>query len=187
MQESTVLLNIINELHENASLVDIQELSEATNALNIATKIFITGCGRTGLAMRALSNRLVHLGKSVYIVEDITTPAIKPGDLLVVGSGSGETKSLIAITKEAKKIGAKILVITIHANSTIGSLGDYKIILPGSTPKSKLDNNTSKSIQPMGSLFEQMVWLVSDALIMKLMYLSQISEEQMYLKHANLE
>ena len=105
---------------------------------------------------------------------------------MIVGSGSGETGSLVNITEKAKKIGAEVLLITIHVDSSIGKIADYRIILPGSTPKSQL-KNTNKSMQVMGSSFEQMAWLVCDTLVMNLMHLLQMNEEKMFLNHANLE
>lgn len=37
----------------------------------------------------------MHLGLQVYVVDDVTTPAIKTEDLLIIGSASGNTKSLV--------------------------------------------------------------------------------------------
>ena len=186
MTKSIELLRIIKELQENADMVNGQEIEMAAKLIAKSTMIFVAGCGRTGFAMRAFSNRLMHLGKQVHVVGDATTPAIRSGNLLIVGSGSGETGSLINITEKAKKIGAEVLLITIHGDSSIGKLADYRIILPGSTPKSQL-KNTNKSMQAMGSSFEQMAWLVCDTLVMNLMHLLQMNEEKMFLNHANLE
>jgi 6-phospho-3-hexuloisomerase len=186
MQKSTELLEIIDELQNNAEQIDGRELQNAAKEIAASPRIFVAGVGRTGCAMRAFSNRLMHLGRSVHFVGEPTTPVIRPGDLLIVGSGSGETGSLVIMTQKAKKIGAKILAITIHSNSSIGSLADHCILLPGATPKSAL-KDTCKTVQPMGSAFEQMAWLVGDALVLELMQMLKISADDMFSNHANLE
>ena len=54
------------------------------------------------------------------------------------------------------------------------------------TPKSNLED-TSESAQPMGNAFEQMSWIVYDAVIMILMKKLGKTEEEMFKHHANLE
>ena len=57
--------------------------------------------------------RLMHMGKQVYVVGEIVTPSIQQGDLLLIVSGSGETESLVAMAKKAKRLGATIATVTI--------------------------------------------------------------------------
>lgn len=45
--------------------------------------------------IRAFANRLLHLGYSVSLVGEISSPHTKSGDLFLIGSGSGETTSLV--------------------------------------------------------------------------------------------
>ncbi|MOA65140.1 3-hexulose-6-phosphate isomerase [compost metagenome] len=57
--------------------------------------------------------------------------------------------------------------------------------LPG-VVKDKADG-TGQSIQPMGSLFEQMLLIFFDALILRLMEMKGQSSGKMFGRHANLE
>ena len=151
-----------------------------------ADRIFVAGAGRSGFVARAFANRLMHMGLTVFFVGEPTTPAIKAGDLLVIGSGSGETGSLVVMAQKAKKIGASVITVTIHPEASIGKLSEAWICIPGATPKSSLED-TVKSVQPMGNAFEQMTWLVYDAVIMILMKKTGRTEEEMFKLHANLE
>lgn len=45
----------------------------------------------------------MHLGFNVQVIGDVTTTFAKEGDLLIIGSGSGETQSLVAMSQKAKK------------------------------------------------------------------------------------
>ena len=186
MSESVYLKEILRELEQNACLVRDEELNAAADVILKAERIFVAGAGRSGFAARAFSNRLMHLGRTVYFVGEPTTPAICGGDLLVIGSGSGETASLAAMAGKAKARGAGLAVVTIHPDSTIGQLADCLICLPGSTPKSDQED-TCSSVQIMADLFEQLSWLVYDVLIRYLMDRTGVTEEEMFERHANLE
>ena len=47
--------------------------------------------------------RLMHMGISSYVVGETCTPNIKEGGLLVICSGSGETKSLVNHAKKSER------------------------------------------------------------------------------------
>ena len=73
---------------------------------------------------------------------------------------------------------------TLNPSSTLGTLADYSVVLPGA-PK---DHNTQQgTIQPMGSLFEQTLLLVCDASILYYMESYDLSSLAMFGNHANLE
>ena len=108
----TILKSIIQELAENEKLVSQAEMEKFADAILKADRIFVAGAGRSGFVARAFANRLMHMGLTVFFVGEPTTPAIKAGDLLVIGSGSGETGSLVVMAQKAKKIGASVITVT---------------------------------------------------------------------------
>jgi 6-phospho-3-hexuloisomerase len=111
----------------------------------------------------------MHLGFSVSMVGDISNPHSQKGDLLIIGSGSGETDSLVALANKAKKRHVSIALITLDSQSTIAKLSDVIVTLPGVSPKLINAGLEIKSIQPMGSAFEQMTFLTYDGIILELM------------------
>ncbi len=184
MSKSEYLLSVIDELRANAEKVDDDQIRNAAYKILEAKKVFVAGAGRSGFAARAFSNRLMHLGLSVHFVGEPTTPAICEGDLLVIGSGSGETGSLVVMAEKARKVGAEILTVTINPNGKIGKMAQAFIEIPGATPKG--EGNTA-SIQPMADAFEQMSWIVYDVIIAYLMEKMHKTSEEMFKLHANLE
>jgi 6-phospho-3-hexuloisomerase len=52
--------------------------------------------------MRAFAMRLMHIGFQVHVAGDVTTPAIRGGNLLIIGSGSGETSGLVSMAAKAR-------------------------------------------------------------------------------------
>lgn len=83
---------IIEELQHSISQLDHQEAERMAELLLQSNKVFVAGAGRSGLMGRAFAMRLMHVGKEVYVVGETVTPGIEPGDVLVLGSGSGETR-----------------------------------------------------------------------------------------------
>lgn len=83
------------------------------------------------------------------MVGETITPNFAQGDLLLIGSGSGKTGSLISIAEKAKKIGGNIALITILPESSIRQLANITIKIPAPTPKATGAESWT-SIQPMG-------------------------------------
>jgi 6-phospho-3-hexuloisomerase len=152
-----------------------------TETLDSAKRIFVSGAGRSGLIGRFFAMRLMHSGYDVSVVGEIVTPSIKEGDLLVIISGSGETEQLIAFTKKAKEIGAKILLISAKSESTIGDLADITLQIGRAEQYGKVRG------MPMGTVFELSTLFFLEATISHVIHDKGIPEEEMRSRHANLE
>jgi len=177
---------ILAELSKTLHRIPDQEWEELMRAISITESIFVAGQGRTGLIMKTFAVRLMQMGFNVYVIGESTTPSIKPRDMLLIGSGSGETESLILTANKAKKIGAKTVLITMHSKSSIAGSADMVVVVP--TKASKHDEMTdTDSIQPMCSLFEQCLLIFLDSLVMSIMEKSKIDKKTLYRRHANLE
>ena len=137
--------------------------------------------------MRALGMRLMHLGKTVYVVGETTTPCITAEDLLIVGSGSGQTASLLLAAEQARRQDAKILLFTTDAASPLAGLAEHRVIIPAPSLKMADGERGFMSEQPMGTLFEQSLLILCDSLILGLMQRNGVGNAQMRDRHANLE
>lgn len=177
---------VLDELQ--ATLDQVSEASACTllDALADADRIFVAGAGRSGLVMRSFAMRLMHLDLKVHVVGETTTPAITDRDILLIGSGSGATNSLLGYAERAKSMGAQVGLMTIRAESSIGQLSDIILTIPAPTPKITGDTGPP-SIQPMGTLFEQGLLLTLDAFIILLMDRCDKQTDRMFARHANME
>jgi len=79
------------------------------------------------------------------------------------------------------------LLLTIVPRSPIGTIADVVVQVPAPSPKAEDAANAVGSIQPMGSLFEQSLFLLGDCLILALMQRNQQNSDEMFTRHANLE
>ena len=177
-------------MHQELILEKITGILEATEEsydekltamLDEAARIFIAGAGRSKLVGNFFAMRLVHGGYNVNVVGEIVTPSLQQGDLLIVISGSGETEQLVAFTKSAKKIGAKIMLISAQSKSTIGDMADGVFQIGRSDLYGKVVG------MPMGTVFELSTLLFLESTISHIIHEKGIPEEIMRSRHANLE
>lgn len=182
----TLRAAILQELEATLGAVDARELDALRNAIRNAPRIFVAGKGRSGLQARAFAMRLMHLGLTVFVVDEVTTPSLRAGDLLLIASGSGRTSSLVEYSARAKKIGATVALVTINSISSIADSAQVIVRIPAPSPKIEMSSAAS-SILPMGSLFEQALGFLFEVLIVQLMGELNVNTGQMFERHANLE
>lgn len=148
-------------------------------------RIFVLGAGRSGLALQMTAMRLMHLGLAVHVVGEVTAPAISRGDLLLTASGSGTTPGIVRAASIAVEAGARVAAITAAADSPLAHLAaGTTIVVPAA---GKLDRSGTASAQYAGSLFEQAVVIVGDALFHALWSRSGQDADALWPRHSNLE
>ncbi len=155
--------------------------------------IYVVGAGRSGLAVRAFAMRLMHLGLNVYVVGEVVTPSIKPGDLLITVSGSGKTISTLNVAKTAKEMGIKTVSITSYDDSPLAKVSDCVVEVRGRSPNKENDyvdrqlTGEHEPLTPMGTLFELTVNVFLDAVITQLMKIYKKGDHELSQRHTNLE
>jgi 6-phospho-3-hexuloisomerase len=177
---------VIAELERTLAAISPEEAGRLCDLILQARSIFVAGAGRSGLAMKGFAMRLMHMGFSVHVPGDMVTPALQAGDLLIIGSGSGATASLVAMAEKARALNGKVAVITILPDSRIGQLADATVRIPAPSPKAP-GSEQFASVQPMGTLFEQSLMIFLDLMVMRLMDKKGLDATRMFERHANLE
>lgn len=187
----------INEIYDYTCKMVIGEITQTLEAINpndvdylienilAARKVFFVGVGRVELSLKAIAKRWAHLGISTHIVGEITEPAITKDDILIVGSGSGNSIIPFNIAVKAKEIGAKIIHIGSNKNGKVRDYTDYIVRIPVRT-KLYLDDEID-SQQIMTSLFEQVLLIFGDIIAKIIVEKKEIDLKQLWQYHANLE
>jgi 6-phospho-3-hexuloisomerase len=161
-----------------------------------AKRIYVIGAGRSGLVAKAFAMRLMHLGLAAFVVGETITPALNKEDVMVVFSGSGKTKTVADIAETAKEIGAHICLITANADSRIGKIADCIVIIEHH--RDEVDDDAvefeirqmlgeHKSFAPLGTVFETASIVFADAIISRLMEITQTDEIALKNRHTNIE
>ncbi|WP_421078390.1 SIS domain-containing protein [Methanothermococcus sp. Ax23] len=173
-------LEVLKEFDEN--LINIL-INNIISTKCEKSKIFIYGVGRSGYVGMAFAMRLMHLGFNSHFIGESTCPAIADNDLLIVISGSGKTCSVVNVLKKANELknekynNLKIVSISCKKENTIKELSDMHL---------HLEIHNDKCF-PMGTLFEEIVFIFLDGIIYLLMERLDISENEMKKRHCNLQ
>jgi 6-phospho-3-hexuloisomerase len=173
-----------------------EEVSRFISELMGARRIYVMGAGRSGLVAKAFAMRLMHLGMMSYVVGETITPALQQGDVIVVLSGSGKTRTIAEIVQTAQEIGGRICLITSNPDSVIGKMADscvmienYRDTVPDETVEFEIRQmlGEHRSFAPLGTLFETAAMTFCDAVISRLMEITSTDEAELKGRHANIE
>ena len=181
--------SILDELRRTLNRISCDEVEALVREVTGAQRIFVAGAGRSGLVMGSFAMRLAQLGRPVHVVGETTSPPIQPGDLLLIGSGSGVTDRLVHYAEKAAETGARVAAATADPDSPSARLADVVVVIPAPTPKSSkaTGGKEHRSHQPMGTLFEQSLGVMLDACVLLLMARLDETGRSMFDRHANLE
>lgn len=164
--------------------IDPAAWSRAGGFIAGAEAVFTVGTGRSGLALQMAAMRFMHLGLASHVVGETTTPAIGKGDVLVAASGSGSTARVVRAARTASEEGATVVAITTDPGS---ELADLATVVLGVPAADKQDFDGTVSEQYAGSLFEQSVLVLTDALFHTLWQAAGTDPRELWRTHANLE
>jgi 6-phospho-3-hexuloisomerase len=167
---------------KTAGMLDQDQMAAFFQEMLSAKKVYVAGAGRSGFIAKAFGLRLMHLGLDVYVVGETITPAFQSGDTLVVFSGSGETHSMVSICGTAKELGGTVCLITSSPDSMMSRMADCVVNLGDLTGYYQKDKNSfeirqltgeyrsvTSAFAPLGTLFETLALIFSDAVISALM------------------
>ena len=175
---------ILEEVAAAVRAVDGRDLNALVAELEGTRRVFCVGAGRSGILLQAFCMRLNHLGFEAYMAGGLPCPPVAQGDLLVVASGSGETRSVAAIVTLGRSAGARVAMFTARRDAGIID-ADVCIVVPAPTLLVNAEGPTSR--QPMRTLFEQVLFVLCESVVWGLKARNSIGEEEMARRHANLE
>lgn len=177
---------LLDEHRQVFAAQDEMQLESMMKMIGKAARIFVTGCGREGIAARSFAMRLMHLGKETHWLWDDTTPSMQKGDVLIAVNGSGKIGHINYLLDQAEKTGVNRLVITGAPLERTPQEAECSLFIPACVYKGN-DRRVVQSVQPMGNLFEQHLVLLFDIVVMQLADKMNLTHEQMESRHRNIE
>ena len=175
----------LDELNDCLSQVAKVDFDAAVREISAARRIALYGVGREGLQIKGLAMRLYHLGLKAIVVGDMTTPPLGAGDLLIVSAGPGAFSTVLALMRVARTAGARVLLVTAEPQGQAAPLADIVLPVPAQTMAN--DQGSTRSVLPMGSLYEGALYILFELVILALKDGLGVSAEAMRANHTNLE
>lgn len=181
MEIKDIQKNILEEIEFTLNNKRQKNLKKLFKLIKKNKRIFLTGGGRSGLIAEMFAMRLMQLGLKSYIIGGSTTPPLKKSDLVIAISGSGKTNFTKKIVEDAKTSRAEVIAITADKNSPVAKKANIRIIL-----KAKTKSNSFKSIQLLGSLFENSAHVFLESVVILLKDKLEITEKEMKKNHSKI-
>ncbi len=191
-----MMLLMASQIRSIANRISSRDIEQFLREVTCAKRIYAMGAGRSGLVARGFAMRLMHLGLTSFVVGETITPALQPQDLVVIFSGSGETKTIADLAETAHIIGARVCLVTFSPNSRIGKIADCVVTIPSQREETRDPSaefevrqmmGEHKSFAPLGTLFETAAMVFADAVISALMDIRECRVEDLKGRHANIE
>ena len=185
-----------SKIRSTANSISDEDAEKFIRELLNAKRVYVVGAGRSGLVAKAFAMRLMHLGLHAYVVGETITPALNRGDVMVIFSGSGRTKTVADLAETARDIGGRICLITSNADSRIGKIADCIVIIEHHRDAVADDAQEfeirqmmgdHKSFAPLGTLFETASMVFADAVVSRMMEITKTDESALKDRHTNIE
>jgi 6-phospho-3-hexuloisomerase len=168
------------------SRVDLEQMKSFLDLIQGARKIALYGGGREGLMIRALAMRLFHLGFEVSVAGDMTAPFLTKGDLLILSVGPGYVSTIDALRSVAQRDGATVVCLTAQPDGKTARAADKIVYLPAQTMADDIEGKAT-SVLPMGSLYELVLFVFSEIVVLELLKRTGRTFGQARDRHTNLE
>jgi 6-phospho-3-hexuloisomerase len=185
LEMPSLMGDILGEIHASLQGVNAADLDSLVAEIERAPRVFCLGAGRSGILLQAFCMRLNHLGFEAYMAGGLPCPPVAANDLIIVASGSGETRSVSAVLEQGRQAGARIALFTSRRVGGRSMTADVIVKIPA--PAGLVNREHAQNLQPMRTLFEQVFFLLCEALVCLLKIKKGIGEEEMAQRHANLE
>jgi len=184
-QDGDLVQVVLGEIEGVLAKVDRGEIEDLASTLADAGRVFVVGEGRSGFMAKAFAMRLMHVGLTVHVVGETTTPSIGEGDTVVAVSGSGTTAGTVRVARQAQDAGASVHAVTTDGDSELASLSSAILLVPAATKHRRPGEATT--VQPLSSLFDQATHVVLDVVCLRLGERRGVDNASARAAHANTE
>lgn len=123
----------INTLQDTLSMIDVDQVKKIIDALHQAPRIVFFGVGTSSVIAMDAQYRFAQLGIATAACTDVlfmnvAAANLKPGEVAVGISHSGNTKATVNALRRAKKAGATTVSISSFVDSRLTEESDYSIV-----------------------------------------------------------
>lgn len=123
----------VQALRDTGKFIDRAVMQQASLAIHQARSIQIYGVAASAITGEYLHYRLLRLGKSAQLFNDMHLAAmnaatVSEADLVIAISSSGSTRDLLHVVSVARKQKARVLMLSNTLRSPIGKLADMLLV-----------------------------------------------------------
>jgi arabinose-5-phosphate isomerase len=123
--EARAILGLIPQLDQGfARAIDL--------LAGCAGRVIVTGMGKSGIIARKIAATCASTGTSAFFLHPAEAihgdlGVVRPDDVVVALSYSGETEELVRLLEAIRRTGARLVTVTGHPESTLGGAADVTL------------------------------------------------------------
>lgn len=122
----------IKSIENTMAITDPVALTAAVEKLCAANRIDFYGMGSSGLVALDAGNKFLRCGKTIFAHSDshyqmLTALTLKPEDVAVLISYSGETTDILNLARLIRPQGASIISLTRYGKNALSELADIRL------------------------------------------------------------
>ncbi|MDH2427262.1 MurR/RpiR family transcriptional regulator [Sphaerisporangium sp. TRM90804] len=123
-------------IEDTAAQLSPERLGEVVDAITAARRVDVYGVAASGLVAADMSQKLLRIGLSAHAFTDAhlaltSAVLLRPGDVAVGVSCTGETPDVLEPMRRAHKAGAATVALTNNPRSALAELCDHVLISAG--------------------------------------------------------
>lgn len=132
-----VSMSNMKAIESTYSLLDMQELERAVDAICKANRVDFYGVGSSGLVAKDASNKFIRINKITLSYSDpheqiLSATTLRPNDVAVLFSYSGETRDTLETADVVKSTGATLITVTKFGKSSLSEMADIRLFTSSS-------------------------------------------------------
>ena len=118
---------------DTLGIMDFGNLESAIQAILRAKRVLICGFGTSGIAGQYLAYKLLRTGIEAlwhpdFHLQLMSTPLLRPGDIVVCISFSGSTKQVLELAELVQSEGIRVISITNYRRSPLAKRSDILLL-----------------------------------------------------------
>ena len=122
-----ICLSSIQAIEQTMAIADLRELERAVDLLCRVRRVDFYGVGSSGLAAMDAGSKFSRIRKTCIAHADphsqiLTALTLRPEDVAVLISYSGETNDILTLAREIKKIGTTIITLTRCGKNSLSAI-----------------------------------------------------------------
>ncbi len=129
--------NAIKSMDETLQFLNEETIESCVDLIDKADTILVYGMGASFIAAKDAQQKFIRVNKPCYAIEDTHLNAtmianMKPNDVVIGISSSGETSETIKLVELANSKGVNTIGITKYGKTSLGKISKYNLYTPSS-------------------------------------------------------
>jgi 6-phospho-3-hexuloisomerase len=173
---------LLNEIREAVLALDEKQALRLIQLLgNSGGRLFFAAYRQDLFVLSCFAMRLHHMGREVFVLNELRWPPVRPGDVVIVLRGPFVGRGTATIMREMRGAGASVVMLRPGSAPPAPWEAGCNIVLLPDARRSPSDRSAAS-----GAYLPAML-VILDYLVIRMMEINGLTERGLEARHTNLE